>query len=260
MNRTRALIAPAALTAALVLAACGGGTTTATAARYSSASQVVAALKHDGLACTGGDNNTPVVSGATSETLCNLTSSATALIDVFPGTVSTATVLRNSVSTGTQQIWSDVGPNWWVQTSHAYARRIRVLLGGRIIAGPWHPQAQPSAVASTSPMDAWCGGSGYGDYQAVQSDLTQMSTDIGNGDYGTAENADATQLGSDAEAAEGNLPPVTKSQKLDYLLYMGAISFAAADLGSGNISAAEKAMNGATSYGDKLTAVVSACG
>jgi hypothetical protein len=260
MNRTHALIAPPVLAAALVLAACGSGTATATAARYSSVSQVVAALKRGDLACTGGGDTTPVVSGATSETLCNLTSSDTALIDVFPGTVSTATVLHDSVSTGTEQIWSDVGPNWWVQTSHAYASRVRALLGGRIIAGPWHPQAQPSAVASTSPMDAWCGGSGYSDYQAVQSDLTQMSTDLGNGDYGTAENADATQLLSDAEAAEKNAPPVTKSQKVDYILYMGAISFSATDLDSGNVTAAKDAMNGAGSYKDAVNAIVAACG
>lgn len=106
---------------------------------------MVAALKHGGLACTGGSNNTPVVSGASSETLCNFTSSEQVLIDVFPGTVSTATVLRNSVSTGTEQIWSDVGPNWWVQTSHAYVKRVQAILGGRIVAGPWHPsQTQAS--------------------------------------------------------------------------------------------------------------------
>ena len=92
--------------------------------------------------------NTPVVSGATSETLCDLSSSGRALIDVFSGTVSSATVLKNSVSTGTEQIFSVVGPNWWVQVSHAYASRAQAILGGRIIAGPWHPQAPSTASPS----------------------------------------------------------------------------------------------------------------
>jgi hypothetical protein len=121
--------------------------------RYSSAQQVVAALNHGGLPRAGGSTNTPVVSGASSETLCDFTSSQQVLIDVFPGTVSTATLLDNSVSTGTQKIWSDVGPNWWVQTSSAYANRVRAILGGRIVGGPWHPAqpSQQSASSSSSP-------------------------------------------------------------------------------------------------------------
>jgi hypothetical protein len=111
---------------------------------YSSAQQLVAALRRGGLPCTGGNYSTPVVSGATSETLCDLSSSEQTLIDVFSRTVSKATVLRNSVSTGTEQIFSVVGPNWWVQVSHSYASRVKAILGGRIIAGPWHPQAQPT--------------------------------------------------------------------------------------------------------------------
>jgi hypothetical protein len=109
---------------------------------YSSAQQLVAALRRGGLPCAGGNYSTPVVSGATSETLCDLSSSEQALIDVFPRTVSKAMVLKNSVSTGTEQIFSVVGPNWWIQVSHAYDSRVKAILGGRIIAGPWHPQAQ----------------------------------------------------------------------------------------------------------------------
>jgi len=70
------------------------------------------------------------------------------LIDVFRGNVSKAMVLRNSVSIGTEQIFSVVGRNWWVQASHAYASRVRAILGGRIIAGPRHQQAQPTPSPS----------------------------------------------------------------------------------------------------------------
>jgi hypothetical protein len=166
--RLHIVAAAALLIVAAALAGCGSSTLSAgfsgsgqggtiTAARYASMSQVVAALKHGGLACTGGNNNAPVVSGARSETLCNFTPSEQALIDVFPGTVSTATVLRNSVSTGTEQIWSDVGLNWWVQTSHPYSKKVQTILGGRIIAGPWHPQATPPPAqpsAASAPLDA----------------------------------------------------------------------------------------------------------
>ncbi|MGH3229178.1 MAG: hypothetical protein ACRDOA_11465 [Streptosporangiaceae bacterium] len=91
-----------------------------------------------------------MVSGASSETQCDLNSDAsqTALIDVFPGTVTNAMVTANSVSTGSQQIFSDVGPNWWIQTDQPYGQRIQAKLGGRVIAGPWNP---PSASAPTVP-------------------------------------------------------------------------------------------------------------
>jgi hypothetical protein len=127
---------------------------------YSSAQQVVTALGRRGLPCTGGSHNTPVVSGATSETLCDLSPSGQALIDVFSGIVSNATVLKNSVSTGTEQIFSVVGSNWWVQVSHADASRVQAILGGRIIAGPWHPQARstpspsPTLTHSAAPPPA----------------------------------------------------------------------------------------------------------
>lgn len=152
----RIIAAAAAGTATLALAACASSATTATASRYSSVSQVVAALKRGHLPCTGGGDLAPVVKGATSETLCNFTSSETGLIDVFPGSVSNATVLQNSVSTGSQQIFSVVGLNWWVQSSRAYAKRVQAILGGRVIAGPWHPPtaAAPSAVASGAPDPA----------------------------------------------------------------------------------------------------------
>jgi hypothetical protein len=125
--------------------------------KYSSAQQLVVALRRGGLPCTGGNYSTPVVSGATSETLCELSSSEQTLIDVFPRTVSKAMVLKNSVSTGTEQIFSVVGQNWWVQVSHAYASRVKSILGGRIIAGPWHqsaPSPSPTITHSAAPPPA----------------------------------------------------------------------------------------------------------
>jgi hypothetical protein len=146
---SRAIFVAAALS--LVVTGCGGGG--ATAARYSSAQQVVAALDHGGLRCTAVQETpgTSVVSGATSEASCSFGASPNQLIDVFPGTVTTAEVLHNSVSTGTQKIWSDVGPNWWVQTSNANVKRVQKILGGRIIGGPWHPSPTASTAPASSP-------------------------------------------------------------------------------------------------------------
>jgi hypothetical protein len=130
-------------------------------------------------------------------------------------------------------------------------------LAARSTASATPAQAVP---ASTSPIDDWCNGSGYSDYQAVQSDLTRIAADIGNGGRGTEENTDARQLLGDARTAEQNPPPVTGSKKLDYIRYMGVVAFSAADLNSGNISAAGRALNGSAGYWDKVDAIVAACG
>jgi hypothetical protein len=95
----------------------------------------------------------------------------------------------------------------------------------------------PSGPASTSPMDAWCNGAGASNYQTVQNDITQLSSDLNansNGNFG----ADATKLGADATTAMQNPPPGTKVQKLDYIEYMGAITFAMTFLNQGNIAEA----------------------
>jgi len=137
--------------AALAIGASGPGAVTAV--RYSSAQQVIAALDHGNLRCVGAQYSTPpVVSGATSEASCNFSASENPFIDVFPGTVTTAMVLRNSVSTGTEKIWSDVGPNWWVQTTRAYVKRVHKILGGRVVGGPRHPPSasQPAPAPATS--------------------------------------------------------------------------------------------------------------
>jgi hypothetical protein len=63
---------------------------------------------------------------------------------VFPAshTVTPAEVTANSKSTGTQQIWTVYGPNWWVQTDSAHDQVVQSILGGKILAGPWQPGGQ----------------------------------------------------------------------------------------------------------------------
>ena len=174
-----------AIAASAGLAGCGGSVPATV--RYSSARQVIAALDHLGLRCGGASySSTPVVHGATSEASCSFKASTSQLIDVFPGSVTTATVLRNSVSTGTEKIWSDVGPNWWVQTTRAYARRVQKILGGRIIGGPWHP---PGSVTLS-----------YSQGASICRDLNSWAR-IANNQYTPRFSA---QLESDESAAAGS--------------------------------------------------------
>jgi hypothetical protein len=133
------LLMPAAA-AGIALAGCGGGsgTGTPTAVRYTSAQKLVAALDHGGMPCTGAfyskSSSTQDVSSAAS---CSF-KGAVQLIDVFSGTVTTKMVLQATASSGTEQIWSDVGPNWLIETSKATAQLAHKAIGGRVVAGPWH--------------------------------------------------------------------------------------------------------------------------
>lgn len=164
--------------AAIGLAGCGGGVPSA--ARYASARQVIAALGQGGMPCTGASYGNPVVQGASSEASCSFKGDPSQLIDVFPGRVSTAMVLQNSVSTGTEKIWSAVGPNWWVQTTKADAKQVQQVLGGRIIGGPWHP---PGSVTLS-----------YGQGEGICYDLNTWAQ--------TANNQDTPRFNAQLEADE----------------------------------------------------------
>jgi hypothetical protein len=154
VNRT--IITAVVLAAGIILAGCEGAHHVATAEPYRSAKQVVAALAKGGLPCTGPQYGTPVVKGASSETECDFASNELELVDVFPAShiVNASEVSVNSVSTGSQQIVTVYGPNWWVQTDSTYDHRVQKILGGKILAGPWHPSSSaPSSSPSSSITD-----------------------------------------------------------------------------------------------------------
>ena len=92
-----------------------------------------------------------------------------------------------------------------------------------------------------SPIQQWCSGNGYSDFQAVQSDLNQISTDSGNNDLISVE-SDGSSLFHDATVAGQNLPPGTNKEKLDYGLYMGYLLVAGAKASSGDINGTASAM------------------
>jgi hypothetical protein len=148
--------------------------------------QVSAALKKGHLPCVGfSASGTPVVAGATSEASCDLSKPGADLIDVFPSTVTTTTVLENSISTGSEEIFNVVGPNWIVQTTRQYAKHVQKILGGKIIPGPWRtvdPQYLPGAASSAAgPFSGWsrvC--------QLVASDIEAVGYTYSNGNWNIA--------------------------------------------------------------------------
>ncbi len=143
MRRSLGLVVPVlASAAAISLAGCGGSSSgTPTAQRYASAHQLVAALGSGGFQCTQPFYlKTPSTAGATSGATCTF-NGAMQEIDVFSSTVTTKMVLADTASAGSEQIWSDVGQNWMVETSKADAKLVQKAIGGRVIGGPWHPPA-----------------------------------------------------------------------------------------------------------------------
>ena len=109
-----------------------------------------------------------------------------------------------------------------------------------------------------TPMQQWCAGDGYSDYQAVQSDMTQMQTDAGNDLLGSVM-SDGTSLASDALKAEEKLPPGTNTQKLDYGLYMGFIFVAGGKASSGDINGAVTATQKASQYTSTVNNLTDQC-
>jgi hypothetical protein len=195
VNRT-IIIAPGVLTASILLTACGGSPPTDTTNSYTSAEQVVTALAKGGLPCTGAQYGTPVVKDASSETLCNFSSNDQALIDVFPAshTVTESEVSANSVSTGSQQIITVYGPNWWVQTDSTYDEQVQKILAGKVLAGPWHPSSssQSSSPSTTDPAITVCQ-----DFADIESTLTaDLNTVEANPSAGATGPNSITPLGN----------------------------------------------------------------
>lgn len=236
--------------ALLGVAACGSGTTgPASAAQYSSARKVIAALDRIGLRCTGTSVSTPpVVPTASSEASC-FRGSSEFLVDTFPDTVTRELVEENSVSTGSQKIWSAVGPDWWVQTTRPDAERIVKALGGRVIGGPWHPQ--PIAPPPPDALTAWQDGRGYALYTKTEAALKH----VGKVDSNPAAIPAAGKALYKAALAAGKVPcPADRNGYKLEMFYFAAAGFA---LQFATISLAEKNLRKATAM---TASVNAACG
>ena len=110
-----------------------------------------------------------------------------------------------------------------------------------------------------SPMQQWCNGNGYSDFQAVQSDLSQLGTDSGDDDLLAVE-ADGSSLFRDATGAGADLPPGTNTQKLDYGLYMGYMFTAGYKASTGDIGGASSALSSAAQFKNTVFDLTNQCG
>lgn len=109
-----------------------------------------------------------------------------------------------------------------------------------------------------SPMQQWCSGDGYSGYQAVQSDLNQLQTDASNSDLGSIM-SDGSSLFGDAVTASKDLPPGTKTQKLDYGLYMGYLFVVGEKASTGDITDAVTALQKASQFRDTADSLTNQC-
>jgi hypothetical protein len=109
-----------------------------------------------------------------------------------------------------------------------------------------------------TPMQNWCAGNGYSDFQAVQADMSQLGTDSSNNDLLSVE-ADGASLFHHASVAGLNLPPGTKTQKLDYGLYMGYLMVGGSKLTTGDISGADSSLSKSTQFTKVVANLTNQC-
>lgn len=112
-----------------------------------------------------------------------------------------------------------------------------------------------------SPLQQWCSGSGYSDFQTVQSDLSQLDTDSGNSDLAAVE-SDGSSLFQDAHAASQDpdfLPPVSNTHRVQYGLWVGFVMVAGAKAGNGDISGASSAIAQASKYTSTVQYISGQC-
>lgn len=103
------------------------------------------------------------------------------------------------------------------------------------------PANMPSTAASPpTAIEAWCGGPGYSNYQAVTDDVSKMSGDA-TGDPG-ALGGDGADLESDAMAAGATLPPWSKPHTLNYGVTMGYLLLVGGRTAQGDIAGADEAL------------------
>jgi hypothetical protein len=80
------------------------------------------------------------------------------------------------------------------------------------------PAPSASAPAPNSAFLAWYNGTGYSDFQAVNSDISQATTDADNGNV-IAEENDGAQIATDAQAAADNPMPIDTNQYVAAMNY-----------------------------------------
>lgn len=102
--------------------------------------------------------------------------------------------------------------------SAAAARSSPAQAAGSPSSAAGAPSAAGSPSAPPDPWQAWCYG-GYLDLVAVDGDLQKISTDVGNGMYGSAAQ-DGQQLVTDAAKGQLDPPPESRKRAAEYVSWM----------------------------------------
>jgi hypothetical protein len=110
-------------------------------------------------------------------------------------------------------------------------------------------------------MYNWCADltDGYGHQVAVNNDLNSISTDYGNGQYGSVEN-DGTKLFQDAAAGQLDPPPGSAHQRKVYVEYMKVAGLMGGDFAQGDFTLGfDEASQGAP-YKPVMQGIADDCG
>ena len=125
----------------------------------------------------------------------------------------------------------------------------KIIAGAALAAASLTAVVGLTACSRTNPTAnataAWCLGTGYANFQAVNSDLSQIDTDSGDGYNPTALEADGSQLESDAAKASGTLYP---GDPADYGLWVTDLRAAGMFASIGDFTSADNEMNDATAF------------
>jgi hypothetical protein len=126
-----------------------------TAHSYASARSLLAAMDANGAACTGANFITPTVAGAVGQIAdCSGASNGDTVLAVFTGHAAAAAYARGVITlaegSGGTPTGAVTGPDWAVNTSPAFARKVVKAIGGRVIFSSPAPTPVP-APATQAP-------------------------------------------------------------------------------------------------------------
>lgn len=133
------------------------------------------------------------------------------------------------------------------------------------------PAVKPaSTVVKPTPPDpytVWYGngaGTGYTDFQAVQTDIDQLNTDASNQDV-SGMSVDATQLATDANTALQDPMPLDTAKYPaditgDYITMMGAWKQAGQDIAAGNYNQSVTLLDLGSSLANNITSALNNAG
>jgi hypothetical protein len=110
-------------------------------------------------------------------------------------------------------------------------------------------------------MGNWCSSNAYSDFQTVQADVNQISTDVNNQNL-SALPSDGATIAQDANTAnQDTMPPFSRMHVFEYKLYLSYMSLGGLALSQGDYSKAASLFSGGTAPFNDVKALISnGCG